>query len=76
MTVRLKRWTEAGALRETKKCLTRIDALLVDIAGLWGDVDQYIVGRADDLRAEIEQVAKDVEESIRERADRQAEDSP
>ncbi|MEX0753225.1 MAG: hypothetical protein WD073_09920 [Xanthobacteraceae bacterium] len=68
----LRSWTEKAALRETKKRLTKIDALLREIGGLWGDVDECIVRAADELRRDIEQFNDDIEENIAARAQERA----
>lgn len=64
MTVRLKKWTPAIARRETLKRLAKIDALLLDIGYLWGDEDQGLVDRADDIRAEVSDFRKEMDEAI------------
>lgn len=46
----MKRWTEAGALRATERHFIKIDDLLMTIALLWGDENQYVVNLVEDLR--------------------------
>lgn len=40
----------AQMARKAKAKLKRIDALLVDIGGIYGDIDQTIVDKVDELR--------------------------
>lgn len=46
----LKKWTTASARRATATRIARIEAQLVEIASLWGDVDEYLVRRAEEVR--------------------------
>jgi DNA (cytosine-5)-methyltransferase 1 len=46
----LRNWTEPRALRATLTRFNKIDDLILEIAGLWGDVDQNIVCAMHDLR--------------------------
>lgn len=69
----LKRWTENGALRATNARYRKIDALLVEIASLWGDVDQGNVDRVDDLREAIESARLEAVIACQERAERDQE---
>jgi hypothetical protein len=62
----LKTWTTAGAQRATITRLDRIDAALIEIAGLWGDMDEFLVGRADELRHAVGELRADVIESFAE----------
>jgi hypothetical protein len=67
-------WTEKWAQRETHKRLKKIEALLVDIGGIWGDVDQYIVNRADEAISLMREIGVDVDEQIAAKAiEREAE---
>jgi hypothetical protein len=50
----LKKWTEAAALRATITRMKRIEALLVEIAGLWSDEDEFICSEADELKRLVE----------------------
>lgn len=72
----LKRWTENGALRATNARYRKIDALLVEIASLWGDVDQGNVDRVDDLREAIESARLEAVIACQERAERDQEQPP
>jgi len=68
----MRNWTEARALRATNVRLRKIDNLLLEIAGLWGDVDQGIVNVMDDLRRQVEEASTHVRESVDERRERLA----
>lgn len=70
----LKRWTEAAALRATNTRYRKIDALLIEIASLWGDIDQGNVDRVDDLREAIESARLEAVQASQERAEREKED--
>lgn len=63
--------SEPRALRSTISRFQKIDRLLIEIAGLWGDVDQSIVGICDDLRGRVEEAMVEVRESVDERRHRQ-----
>jgi hypothetical protein len=59
----LKKWTEAYAVRATEIRYRRIDAILLEIATLWGDVDQSNVARVDELRNQVEAARREVREA-------------
>lgn len=65
----LKTWTESGALRATNARMEKIEDLLLEIGGLWGDVDEYIVHEVDDLRRLIENKRLDFVISVQTRAE-------
>ncbi len=60
--------SDARALRATITRLQKIDRLLIEIGGIWGDVDQYLVNIADDLRGRVEDAMADVRERVDDRA--------
>ena len=68
----LKKWTERRACAATLTRLKKIDDLLIEIAGLWGDEDQCLVDFADDLRTTVANFRSEMDESIKERAERRA----
>lgn len=62
--------SDARNLRATITRLQKIDRLLIEIGGIWGDVDQYIVNIADELRGRVEDAMAEVRESVDERRHR------
>lgn len=69
----LKNWTENAALKATNARMEKIDAILIEIASLWGDVDEYICGECDRLRREIETAKFDFIASVQARAEEREE---
>jgi hypothetical protein len=67
-----RRWSERNAINATRKHLDKIEAHIMAIGALWGDVDEYIVGRAEESRREIETLRVEIEESHTERAQSKA----
>lgn len=65
----LKTWTENAALKATNSRFRKIDELLIEIGGLWGDVDEFIVGEADRLRRDVEIAKFNCIESAQTRAE-------
>lgn len=65
----LKNWTENGALRATNRRVDKVKKLLGEVAYLWGDVDEYVVGRCDTLIKEIEDVRLDLVVTLQARAE-------
>lgn len=55
---RLSRWTDNIAMKATKARLAKVDGLLIEIAGLWGDEDEFICGQMDELRQHVGDVLK------------------
>lgn len=74
MTLILKKWTPRIAQRASETRLNKIDALLIDIALLWGDEDESLVRRAEDLRIDVDDFKKEMAESLAEREQRHAEE--
>lgn len=66
---RLKRWTENRALKATNARFRKIDELLIEVALLWGDEDEYIVREAERLRRDVEAVKLDCVCSVQARAE-------
>jgi hypothetical protein len=54
----LRRWSENIAVKATKARLNKVDGLLIEIAGFWGEEDEYICRQMDELRDHIADVAK------------------
>lgn len=54
------RWTPQKAKRRSAILLNRVDAMLIELAGLYGDEDQYICDRVDDFRKEIEGIREEI----------------
>ena len=67
MAVRLKTWSEGAAVRQSLNRLDKIDALLIEIGGLWGDEDQSHVDHADSIRAEIDEFRNNLKSHIEQR---------
>lgn len=65
----LKKWTENAALRATNRRMRKIDVLLIEIGSLWGDEDEYICGRIDELRRELDEARLDFVVGVQERAE-------
>ena len=71
--MKLKRWTEAIALRMTNARFRRIKKALGEIAYLWGDVDGYAVSLCTDLIDQVEEIRLDIVASAQARVeDREA----
>jgi hypothetical protein len=71
----LKTWTENAALRATNTRMKKIEALLLEIGGLWGYVDEYIVHEVEDLRQLIEGKRLDFVLSVQARAEEREQES-
>lgn len=67
--------SEARALRATIARLHKIDNLLLEIAGLWGDVDESIIRICDDLRDDVLTALVNVNEIVDDRRYRQVIDA-
>lgn len=48
-SVRLRSWTPARAAGAAQRRIDKIEDLLIQIGGLYGDVDQMIVDQCDEL---------------------------
>jgi GTPase Era involved in 16S rRNA processing len=64
-----RRWTENIAMKLTKARLSKIDGLLLEVAALWGEEDEGICQEVDDLRRQLEEVAKRIVEGHAELAE-------
>lgn len=58
----LKKWSEAAAIKATMKRFERIEHTLIEIGGMWGEEDEYIVREVDELRALISEKAEEMME--------------
>lgn len=68
----LKHWTEAAALRATNTRMRKIEALLVEIAGLWSDEDEFICAESDELKRLVENKRLEFVISVQTRAEERA----
>ncbi|GGE79259.1 hypothetical protein H1W37_19360 [Stappia taiwanensis] len=48
--VSLKRWTPKSAAAAARRRVSKIEVLLDEIGGLYGDVDQTVVDQCDDMK--------------------------
>lgn len=58
-----KKWTPKLAQRRAKDRIAKIDALLIEIASLYGDIDEGICTRCDELRREFEGFGEEIDQS-------------
>lgn len=75
----MKNRTEARAIAATDRRFAKIDALLIEIGGLWADENEYFVGRAEELRQIVAEARGEVQEQVdslrQEREERAAEEA-
>lgn len=76
MTLKLRKWTDKIAQRETRKRFQKIDELLHDVALLWGDENESVVGEAEEMRIAMQKFAKSVDENIESLRQERAEACP
>lgn len=65
----LRNWTENRALRASNARFNKVKELLGEVACLWGDVDEYAVGRCDELIRVVEDIRTDIVLSAQARAE-------
>jgi hypothetical protein len=62
------RWTQARAIADTERQLKRVEKQLSSsaeaIGYIWGDVDQYMVNLADQIRDGLGDVIKETREAL------------
>ncbi len=57
-------WSVERARRASHSKLRKIEQLLIDIGGLWGDEDEYLVSLADRLLKEVRDAHAEIDENI------------
>lgn len=70
----LRRWTERIAMKATERRLRQVDGLLIEIAGMWGEEEEYICRQMDELRDHIAEVTKLIVEGQAELAEQRRQD--
>ncbi|MCK1501467.1 hypothetical protein [Bradyrhizobium sp. 188] len=65
----MKNWTENRALRASNLRFRKINKLLHEVAYLWGDVDEYVVGLCDQLIRHADNAHLELVASVQARAE-------
>lgn len=65
----MSRWTPALALRRTACRIEDAKAALLDIIGIWGDVDQGAVNEADQFIVDLDRWLEGQRATVKERLD-------
>ena len=66
-------WTPARARARCRRRIAKVKTALLDVAYEWGDVDENVVRRADELRAELDDLNKTIDDAVEYQAERDRE---
>lgn len=61
------RWTPRAAVRSSAARLERASLAVREVALLWGDVDEALVERAEELARDIETFSAEIRDTVEER---------
>lgn len=57
-------FTNKRARQHCRRSLAKIDAMLIRMAGHWGDLDQTVVDEIDSLREHVEELGTAMDDAI------------
>lgn len=63
----MSRWSPKIALGRTVRRIDEAKEAIADISATWGDVDQFIVDRVEEIFRELEELATEIRTAVEER---------
>jgi hypothetical protein len=65
----MSRWTPTLAIQRTGRRVEDAKDALMDIAGIWGDVEQGVIDDADRIILDLENMLATLKETLKEKAE-------